>query len=72
MRPKASAPAGYLTAFETCERLGISKPTLSRWAKTGRITRHAYRGGVVFSDHEVSSLAKELNYPVPMPVKGAS
>ncbi len=54
----------YLTPGETAARLKVSPTTVSRWTRSGRLTRYRLGGRVYFSLIQVESLASPRPDPV--------
>lgn len=63
-RPRATAPAGYMTSEEVCARLGISKPTLGRWREAGKLEASVCRGVVVYAEVDVARFERMWARPI--------
>lgn len=62
---KIVPPKGFITSNEACSRLGISKPTLGRWAKDGKLKQHDFQNAVVYREADVVKLAASWQKATP-------
>jgi excisionase family DNA binding protein len=54
-----SPPEGYVLVDEAAELLGVSKATIYRWQRMGRLNAYAYRTGTVYACTEIETLRDE-------------
>lgn len=54
--PIPTFPENYLTAEEAAEKLGVTKTTLWRWAKTGYLKKNKVGNKILYKESDVLKL----------------
>lgn len=54
--PIPTLPENYLTAEEAAEKLGVTKTTLWRWAKTGYLKKNKVGNKILYKESDVLKL----------------
>lgn len=58
-----SPPNGYVLVDDAAELLGVSKATIYRWQRIGRLNAYAYRTGTIYACTELEKIREEEETP---------
>jgi excisionase family DNA binding protein len=59
-KPKQDLQTEFLTIKDTCKILGVTKPTLHIWTKSGKVTGYRISSRIRYKREEIENAVKQI------------